>query len=202
MNKVIQFSSQKKTGNKLVEATDIKIINNEKIQNEKKSYIDLLGKVSSKEVTKDISNVIISIYDNYNMQLELIQKLYKGIPFYEQKYFSQALKIKLDSYKQQDIKKSYDAYDDFITLENIIEKLVTSSMLCFYCNVKTLILFKNSRTENQWTLDRINNYDEHSNSNTIICCLKCNLQRRRKNSAKFKFSKQLEHNLITIKKLE
>ena len=202
MNKVIQFSSQKKTGNKLVEATDIKIINNEKIQNEKKSYIDLLGKVSSKEVTKDISNAIISIYDNYNMQLELIQKLYKGIPFYEQKYFSQALKIKLDSYKQQDIKKSYDAYDDFITLENIIEKLVTSSMLCFYCNVKTLILFKNSRTENQWTLDRINNYDEHSNSNTIICCLKCNLQRRRKNSAKFKFSKQLEHNLITIKKLE
>ena len=66
MNKVIQFSSQKKTGNKLVEATDIKIINNEKIQNEKKSYIDLLGKVSSKEVTKDISNVIISIYDNDN----------------------------------------------------------------------------------------------------------------------------------------
>ena len=202
MNKVIQFSSQKKTGNKLVEATDIKIINNEKIKNEKKSFIDLLGKVSSKEVTKDLSNAIISIYDNYNMQLELIQKLYKGIPFYEQKYFSQALKIKLDSYKQQDIKKSYDAYDDFITLENIIEKLVTSSMLCFYCNVKTLILFKNSRTENQWTLDRINNYDEHSNSNTIICCLKCNLQRRRKNSAKFKFSKQLEHNLITIKKLE
>ena len=202
MNKVIQFSSQKKTGNKLVEATDIKIINNEKIKNEKKSYIDLLGKVSSKEVTKDLSNAIISIYDNYNMQLELIQKLYKGIPFYEQKYFSQALKVKLDSYKQQDIKKSYDAYDDFITLENIIEKLVTSSMLCFYCNVKTLILFKNSRTENQWTLDRINNYDEHSNSNTIICCLKCNLQRRRKNSAKFKFSKQLEHNLITIKKLE
>ena len=202
MNKVIQFSSQKKTVNKLVEATDIKIINNEKIQNEKKSYIDLLGKVSSKEVAKDLSNAIISIYDNYEEQLALIQKLYKGIPFYEQKYFSQALKIKLDSYKQQDIKKSYDAYDDFITLENIIEKLVNSSMLCFYCNVKTLILFKNSRTENQWTLDRINNYDEHSNSNTIICCLKCNLQRRRKNSAKFKFSKQLEHNLITLKKLE
>ena len=202
MNKVIQFSSQKKTGNKLFEATDIKIINNEKIQNEKKSYIDLLGKVNSKEVAKDLSNAIISIYDNYEEQLALIQKLYKGIPFYEQKYFSQALKIKLDSYKQQDIKKSYDAYDNFITLENIIEKLVTSSMLCFYCNIKTLILFKNSRTENQWTLDRINNYDEHSNSNTIICCLKCNLQRRRKNSAKFKFSKQLEHNLITLKKLE
>ena len=201
MNKVIQISPHKKTGNKISEGTIVgttKKINNEKIKNEKKSYIDLV----SKEVTKDLSNAIISIYDNYDIQLALIQKLYKGIPFYEQKYFNQALKLKLDSYKQQDIKKSYDAYDDFITLENIIEKLVNSDMLCFYCNVKTLILFKNSRTENQWTLDRINNYDEHSNSNTIICCLKCNLQRRRKNSAKFKFSKQLEHNLITLKKLD
>lgn len=208
MNKLIQYSSSKKTGYKIVENSEgtfkdsNKKINNEKIQNEKKSYIDLLGKVGNVETSKDISNAIIDIYDNYEEQLLLIQKIYKGIPFYEQKYFRQALKIKLDCYKQQDIKKSYDAYDDFITLDNIIEKLVNSSMLCFYCNVKTLILFKNSRTENQWTLDRINNYDEHSNSNTIICCLKCNLQRRRKNSAKFKFSKQLEHNLITLKKLE
>lgn len=208
MNKLIQYSSSKKTGYKIVENSEgtfkdsNKKINNEKIQNEKKSYIDLLGKVGNVETSKDISNAIIDIYDNYEEQLLLIQKIYKGIPFYEQKYFRQALKIKLDCYKQQDIKKSYDAYDDFITLDNIIEKLVNSSMLCFYCNVKTLILFKNSRTENQWTLDRINNYDEHSNSNTIISCLKCNLQRRRKNSAKFKFSKQLEHNLITLKKLE
>jgi hypothetical protein len=210
MNKVIQissFSSHKKTVNTINESTiDIedatKKINNEKMKNEKKSYIDLLGKVGTKEVSKDISNAIITIYDNYDSQLILIQKLYKGVAFYEQKYFSQALKNKLDCYKQQDIKKKYDDYNNFITFENIIEKLVTSEMLCFYCNVKTLILYKNSREQCQWTLDRINNYDEHSNSNTIICCLKCNLQRRRKNSAKFKFAKQLEHNLIVLKKLE
>ena len=213
MNKVIHFSSQtlngshKQIGSQTLNSANIsectvedatKKINNEKMKNEKKSYIDLLGKVSIQEVP----NTIISIYDNYDIQLSLIQKLYKGTAFYEQKYFSQALKIKLDCYKQQDIKKKYDDYNNFITLENIIEKLANSSMLCFYCNVKTLILFKNSRESCQWTLDRINNYDEHSNSNTIICCLKCNLQRRRKNSAKFKFSKQLEHNLITLKKLE
>jgi hypothetical protein len=207
MNKVIQISSHKKTVNTINESTiDIedatKKINNEKMKNEKKSYIDLLDKVGTKEVSKDISNAIITIYDNYDIQLALIQKLYKGTLFYEQKYFSQALKNKLDCYKQQDIKKKYDDYNNFITLENIIEKLATSEMLCFYCNVKTLILYKNSREQCQWTLDRINNYDEHSNSNTIICCLKCNLQRRRKNSAKFKFSKQLEHNLIVLKKLE
>ena len=206
MNKVIHFSSQTLNSLHKNASTNIsecsvddatKKINNEKMKNEKKSYIDLLDKVSIQEVP----NAIISIYDNYDSQLILIQKLYKGIPFYEQKYFSQALKNKLDCYKQQDIKKKYDDYNNFITLENIIEKLVTCSMLCFYCNVKTLILFKNSREQCQWTLDRINNYDEHSNSNTIICCLKCNLQRRRKNSAKFKFSKQLEHNLIVLKKL-
>ena len=211
MSKVIQFSSQKKTSNIIsniinegtIDIEDAtKKITNEKIKNEKKSYTDLLGKVRSKEISKDLSNTIISIYDNYDTQLELIQKLYKGNSFYEQKYFSQALKNKLDCYKQQDIKKNYDDYNNFITLENIIEKLANSSMLCFYCNVKTLILFKNSREACQWTLDRINNYDEHSNSNTIICCLKCNLQRRRKNSAKFKFSKQLESNLILLKKLD
>ena len=113
---------------------------------------------------------------------------------YEKQPFLQALKKKLASYKQQDIKKNYDDYDEtanFITLENIIEKLVSCSMKCYYCNANTYILFKNVREESQWTLDRLNNYDEHSNSNTIICCLKCNLQRRRKNSTKFKFSKQL-----------
>ena len=213
MNKVIHFSSQtlnsSRTLNSLHKNASTSIsecsvedstkkINNEKMKNEKKSYIDLLDKVSIQEVP----NAIISIYDNYDSQLILIQKLYKGVAFYEQKYFSQALKNKLDCYKQQDIKKNYDDYNNFITLENIIEKLVTSEMLCFYCNAKTLILYKNSREQCQWTLDRINNYDEHSNSNTIICCLKCNLQRRRKNSAKFKFSKQLEHNFIVLIKLE
>ncbi len=65
-----------------------------------------------------------------------------------------------------------------------------------------MIFFEKVRDEDQWTLDRLNNYDEHSNDNTIICCLKCNLQRRRKNSDKFLFSKQLETNQIIIKKNE
>ena len=109
---------------------------------------------------------------------------------------------KIQGYKQQDIKKEYHEYNNFITFLNIIEKLVSSNMKCYYCNCNTLILFKNAREDKQWTLDRLNNYDEHSNENTIICCLKCNLQRRRKNSEKFKFSKQLEHNLLVLKKID
>jgi hypothetical protein len=150
----------------------------------------------------DLSASIIHIYDNYEEQLLCLHKLLNGVVFDEKKYFIQALKNKLDSYKQQDKKKTYDAYDNFITLENVIEKLVAYNMRCYYCNSKTVILFKNVRTNYQWTLDRLNNYDEHSNANTIICCLKCNLQRRRKNSEKFKFTKQLEHNLLLLKKID
>ena len=42
----------------------------------------------------------------------------------------------------------------------------------------------------------LNNFHEHTNENTVISCLDCNLQRRKKNSQKFKFTKQL-----TIKKI-
>lgn len=184
-----------------------KIINKNEILSEKKSYLQLLNKIQtslnvSKGVIKDISNSIIHIYDNYDIQLLCLHKLLNGTDFDEKKYFIQALKTKLDSYKQQDKKKAYDDHDNFITLENIIDKLVAYNMKCYYCNNKTLILFKNLRDDYQWTLDRINNYDEHSNANTRICCLKCNLQRRRKNSEKFKFTKQLEHKLLLLKKIE
>jgi len=219
MSKIIVCELSKKSNYKKIESVQENIqesvqanktiINNNTIS-EKKSYLQLLDKIK-KSITNtnnangnviDLSASIIHIYDNYEEQLLCLHKLLNGVVFDEKKYFIQALKNKLDSYKQQDKKKTYDTYDNFITLENVIEKLVAYNMRCYYCNSKTLILFKNVRTNYQWTLDRLNNYDEHSNANTIICCLKCNLQRRRKNSEKFKFTKQLEHNLLLLKKIE
>ena len=88
-----------------------------------------------------------------------------------------------------------------ISLEDIIEKLVLSKLKCYYCKQKLYIFSNISRNKYQWTLDRINNFQEHSNTNTIISCLKCNLQRRKKNSEKFLFSKQLETKQIVINKL-
>ena len=67
--------------------------------------------------------------------------------------------------------------------------------------IERIFIFEKIRENKQWTLDRLNNYDEHTNQNTIISCLKCNLQRRRKNSEKFKFTKQLETNQIKISKI-
>ena len=214
MNKTIFYKSSNKSNYKKIEniqeesleesLEENKTITNNKVISEKKSYLQLLNKIQTSLTVsnKDVSNSIIHIYDNYEAQLLCLHKLLNGTDFDEKKYFIQALKTKLDSYKQQDKKKAYNDYDNFITLENIIDKLVAYNMKCYYCNNKTLILFKNLRDDYQWTLDRINNYDEHSNANTIICCLKCNLQRRRKNSEKFKFTKQLEHKLLLLKKID
>ena len=47
------------------------------------------------------------------------------------------------------------------------------------------------REPKQWTLDRIDNDKCHSKDNTVIACLKCNLDRRVTNIDKFKFTKQL-----------
>ena len=183
-------------------SNNIKSFDNNIVKETKKSYIEL-QELNNNIISIDASYNILEYYDNYDKQLICINSIYSQSIEHSKKNdikqpFLQALKKKLASYKQQDIKKNYNDYANFITLENIIEKLVSCSMKCYYCNTNTLILFKNVREESQWTLDRLNNYDEHSNLNTIICCLKCNLQRRRKNSTKFKFSKQMN----IIKKID
>lgn len=196
LNNSIKYNDYK---NSYDVSNNIKSLYNNVIKETKKTYIELINKGAK----KDLSSNILELYDNYDKQLNCIVNI-QNIESYEKQHILQALKKKLASYKQQDIKKGYTDYDDFhdyadfITLENIIEKLVSCAMKCYYCNTNTHILFKNVREESQWTLDRLNNYDEHSNINTIICCLKCNLQRRRKNSTKFKFSKQMG----VIKKIE
>ena len=85
------------------------IVNNNSIS-EKKSYLQLLNKIKAsvadpKTSITDISSSIINVYDNYEEQLLCLHKLLNGVVFDEKKYFIQALKNKLDSYKQQDKKK-------------------------------------------------------------------------------------------------
>ena len=126
-------------------------------------------------------------YDNsifqQNKQIEFVNKLFQNIDFDE-------IKAKLNSYKNQDIQKKR-SIDNVINFDEIIEKLVSSQLKCFYCRENMKIVFENIREPTQWTLDRLNNYYAHNNDNVVICCLKCNLQRRRQNHKGFKFSKQL-----------
>ena len=161
-----------------------------------------LKKTREKMQNLDISlnNIIKENIYNNNYQKTLLNKLFLNEDFIEKKLLISELKSKINSYKSQDIKKDLHEKNNIITFDNVIEKLVTSKLKCYYCNKNLLLFFDKVRDNDQWTLDRLNNYDEHTNSNTIISCLKCNLERRRKNSEKFKFTKQLETKQIIIKK--
>jgi hypothetical protein len=106
-------------------------------------------------------------------------------------YMISLLNKKTTSYKQQDINKQKFDPESFITLDEVIDKLLSSNLECYYCREKTKIFYTHSRQPNQWTLERIDNSIGHTCSNTVIACLSCNLQRRDKNSNHFKFAKQL-----------
>ena len=98
---------------------------------------------------------------------------------------------KINGYKYQDVKKQIYNEKELITLEETMEKLVISKLKWHYCLQNTHILYTRNRDETQWTLDRIDNNLCHSNENTVIACLKCNLQRRCQDAKKFTFTKQL-----------
>jgi len=101
------------------------------------------------------------------------------------------INTKVNSYKKQDLDKNKYNEAEFITVEDIIGKLIGCNLDCYYCKNKTEVFYTHSRQPNQWTLERIDNSIGHTNSNTVISCLSCNLQRRDKSSNAFKFAKQL-----------
>ena len=146
----------------------------------------------------DIScNKLPSVYldkilNNHNLQIELINNLYNDIDFIEKKIIISELKKKINSYKIQDKKKDIHEICNLITLNSLIKKLYESKLLCYYCKNNVYILYRLVRDKQQWTLDRINNLDEHTDDNTVICCYDCNMKRRRTNSKKYLFTKNLK----------
>jgi len=127
------------------------------------------------------------------IQIPLINKLYLDLTqdFSYKKELLREIDKKIASYKNQDINKNKYT-DNNITQEQVIEKLVTSKLKCYYCSCNMLIFYNKVRDIEQWTLDRINNDLSHTNENVVVCCLQCNLQRRCQNKDKFLFTKQLK----------
>lgn len=110
----------------------------------------------------------------------------------DDKSIEKAIKIKLNSYIQQDVKK--DRYDEnnIVSFDYVVEKLVESKLKCYYCKCNVFINYTEIRQNNQWTLDRLNNNFGHNVNNVIISCLDCNIKRRRIRNDKFLFTKQLK----------
>jgi len=98
---------------------------------------------------------------------------------------------KMSSYKSQD--KKNGKYDDeqHISYEQLLQKLTSCQLKCYYCNSNLYLLYQKRGEPMQWSLERFDNNLGHYDSNTCISCLKCNLQRRTSNHEYFKFSKNL-----------
>lgn len=130
--------------------------------------------------------------ENVERHIDWVQKLKDDEEFPERKALERDLKNKLNSYKHQDIEKKMYNPDRFMTMSCLIDLLISSKLKCYYCKEYMYILYENVRESKQWTLDRINNYLGHLCDNCFIACLRCNIQRKRMNDEKFKFSKQVK----------
>ena len=151
------------------------------------------GMKPEKVVRAKMKNVEEKLLLGGDKQIALINKMYTEDNSSDNYnvLLKQELEKKIGSYKQQDMKKEIFDAALLITLPELIEKLVISKLKCAYCSGEVLLLYKNAREEKQWTLDRKYNDECHSNENTVISCLKCNLERRVKNVDKFTFSKKM-----------
>jgi 5-methylcytosine-specific restriction endonuclease McrA len=101
------------------------------------------------------------------------------------------VKSKLSSYKHQDTLKHRYRQDAFVTLDRVLVMLDETELSCFYCKSNMLLLYEKSREMTQWSVDRINNDIGHNIDNIVISCLKCNLQKKTRDSDKFLNTKQL-----------
>jgi hypothetical protein len=78
-----------------------------------------------------------------------------------------------------------------VKLEEVLNIMKESNMCCHYCKQIVFLLYEVVREGSQWTLDRINNDIGHNRGNCVLCCLKCNLKRKRTSADAFLFTKQL-----------
>ena len=143
-----------------------------------------------KEKKKDISKNILpyKLHEHSN----IINMLYLNQEFDMEKKVVSSIKRKINGYKSQDLKKKRFDKEKFISYDEVIEKMVISKLACHYCRHRCSLLSNKKRDETQWTLDRINNDIGHYCNNVVISCLKCNLQKRRRNDEHFKFAKQMK----------
>ena len=70
-------------------------------------------------------------------QIDMVNKIYFSIDFNDRSSVEANVHKKINGYKQQDRKKNRFNKDFFITYDEIIEKLIISNLLCFYCKKKT-----------------------------------------------------------------
>ena len=103
----------------------------------------------------------------------------------------QLIHSKWYGYRAQDIGKNVYCFDDFITETDIVDLLIDSRLLCFYCQKEIQLLYEHVRETLQWSIERIDNKKGHERGNVVIACLGCNLRRKTMYYERFRATKQL-----------
>lgn len=140
------------------------------------------------------SNVLQNdTYFNLDSQLQYLLEFTKNelTDISLNKTIRRELNKKISSYKSQDKKNGKYDEEQHISYEQLLEKLTSCKLKCYYCNSNLFLLYQKRGEPMQWSLERFDNNLGHYDSNTCISCLKCNLQRRTSNHEYFKFSKNL-----------
>ena len=149
-------------------------------------------KLNDKKPVRDVKWSDNKTLLNEKEQITILNKLFLENNYEGDTFVKKEVERKIRSYKYQDVKKNVYDSTQFISYDEVMEKLVISKLKCNYCRKNCLLMYNNVREMRQWTLDRIDNSDGHTNKNTVICCLDCNLKRGTLNDKKFEFTKQLK----------
>jgi len=136
---------------------------------------------------------------NYENQWSLINEIHeKNIQNREHcELILKQIHGKISGYRNQDILKKKLDESAFVDEDYIVNAMIKSKNMCFYCKEPVNILYEYVRAPKQWSLDRINNEIGHNKGNVEIACLGCNLRRKTMHHDRYVFTKQLD-----IKKID
>ena len=106
-------------------------------------------KIKINEIShKDEKDLLCLVYDSFSSANK------ENITPSSIKLCKQELKNKISSYKSQDKRKKIFDHN-LITMNQLIEKLIVSKLVCHYCSERVKIFYEHIKDPQQWTLDRI-----------------------------------------------
>jgi hypothetical protein len=156
-------------------------------------------KVELEHPEKIIKKRIITQTDKWITQLsnseqyECVQRLQKTKQQEDKasKLILQQIQQKISGYRGQDIEKDILDEAQLINTQQVLDLMVKTENICYYCKKQVAVLYENVREPTQWTLDRIDNKHGHNHNNVLLACLNCNLRRRTMHTERYVFTKQL-----------
>jgi len=162
--------------------------------------IEIKGKRNIDKINGDVESIRQDVskytfndeYYNHNKQIELINKLFLDEEFTNSKCIQQIIVKKITGYRSQDVQKKIFDLNWFVSLDEVIERLVVCKLKCCYCKEICHLLYKDCLSKKQWTLDRIDNSMGHNRNNVVLCCLECNIKRGDMDSERFKKGKEIK----------